>query len=69
MPSAFFVRNDTMVLGVLKALEESCINVLKDVSIVGFNDLIASKYTIPHLSTVRVNREYLANVCVELILK
>ena len=41
----------------------------EDVSIVGFNDLIASQYTIPPLTTVRVHIEHLASASVDLILE
>lgn len=69
MPSAFFVGTDTIATGVLKALYESNIKVPEDVSIIGFNDLIASQYTIPPLTTVRVHIENLASAAVDLIIE
>lgn len=69
MPSAFFVGTDTIATGVLKALYENNIRVPQDVSIIGFNDLIASQYTIPPLTTVRVHIEHLASASVDLILE
>lgn len=69
MPTAFFVGTDTIATGVLKALYENDIRVPDDISIIGFNDLIASQYTIPPLTTVRVHIEHLANACVDLILE
>ena len=69
MPTAFFVGTDTIATGVLKALYENNIKVPEDVSIIGFNDLIASQYTIPPLSTVRVHIEHLASASVDLILE
>lgn len=69
MPTAFFVGTDTIATGVLKALYENNIRVPEDVSIIGFNDLIASQYTIPPLTTVRVHIEHLASASVDLILE
>ncbi len=69
MPTAFFVGTDTIATGVLKALYENNINVPEDISIVGFNDLIASQHTIPPLTTVRVHIEHLANASVDLIME
>lgn len=69
MPTAFFVGTDTIATGVLKALYEHNINVPEDVSIIGFNDLIASQHTIPPLTTVRVHIEHLASASVDLIVE
>ena len=69
MPTAFFVGTDTIATGVLKALYENNINVPNDVSIIGFNDLIASQHTIPPLTTVRVHIENLASASVDLIME
>ena len=69
MPTAFFVSTDTIATGVLKALDENNIKVPDDISIIGFNDLIACQYTIPPLSTIRVHIDHLASVSVELIIE
>lgn len=69
MPTAFFVSTDTISTGVLKALDENNIKVPDDISIIGFNDLIASQHTIPPLTTVRVHIENLASAAVDLIIE
>lgn len=69
MPTAFFVSTDTIATGVLKALDENNIKVPDDISIIGFNDLIASQHTIPPLTTVRVHIENLASAAVDLIIE
>ena len=69
MPTAFFVSTDTIATGVLKALDENHIKVPQDISIIGFNDLIASQHTIPPLTTVRVHIENLASAAVDLIIE
>ena len=69
MPTAFFVSTDTIATGVLKALDENHIKVPQDISIIGFNDLIACQYTIPPLSTIRVHIDHLASASVDLIIE
>ena len=69
LPSAFFVATDTIATGVLKSLYENNIRVPKDISLVGFNDIFASRYTLPALSTVRVYIENMGNACVSLMIE
>lgn len=69
LPSAFFVATDTIATGVLKSLYENNINVPSDISLVGFNDIFASRYTLPALSTVRVYIENMGNACVSLMIE
>jgi len=67
IPSAFFIANDTMATGALRALHEAKINVPNDISIIGFNDLPTSKYLIPTLTTVRVPIVFMAETAIELL--
>ena len=69
LPTAFFVSTDTIATGALRALYECNIKVPDEISIVGFNDLIASQHTIPPLTTVRVHIENMANAAIDLILE
>jgi DNA-binding LacI/PurR family transcriptional regulator len=51
--TAIFCGNDTMALGVMRALAERGLRVPDDVSIVGFDDVPEAGYYMPPLSTVR----------------
>jgi len=51
--SAIFCGNDTMALGVMRALAEQGLRVPRDVSIVGFDDIPDAGFYTPPLSTVR----------------
>jgi LacI family transcriptional regulator len=66
-PTAFFVENDSMAVGVLRALHEANLHVPRDVSIVGFNDIAISAYLQPPLTTVKVHMEYMGETAVELL--
>jgi len=51
--TAVFCASDTLAMGALLALYKSNINVPKQFSIVGFDDLNFSKYLIPPLTTIQ----------------
>ena len=51
--TAIFAGNDAMALGSLKALNEAGLQVPRDVSLVGFDDLPESQYLTPALTTAR----------------
>ena len=52
-PSAIFVANDQMALGVLRALHEAGHEIPRQVSVVGFDDIPEAQYYTPPLTTVR----------------
>ena len=51
--TAVFCANDTMALGVVRALAEHDMRVPADVSVVGFDDVPEAGYYLPPLTTVR----------------
>ncbi|MGM9988280.1 MAG: LacI family DNA-binding transcriptional regulator [Bacillaceae bacterium] len=55
LPTAFFISSDSMAIGALKALHEHKIQVPKQVSIFGFNNIATSEFTQPALSTVHLH--------------
>jgi DNA-binding LacI/PurR family transcriptional regulator len=52
-PTAVFVANDYLSLGVLRAFWEAGLTVPGDVSLVGFDDIDGSGFLVPALTTVR----------------
>lgn len=53
-PTAVFAVNDLAAAGALRAIHEAGLDVPKDISIVGFNDLSSVTQTTPTLTTVRL---------------
>lgn len=51
--TAVFAHNDLMALGAIAALRSHGLEVPRDVSVVGFDDMTLSRYTTPSLTTVR----------------
>ena len=53
LPDAIFYANDEMALGGIRAFTEAGIGVPGDVSIVGFDDILAAEFVNPSLTTIR----------------
>ncbi|HUY30023.1 MAG TPA: LacI family DNA-binding transcriptional regulator [Acidimicrobiales bacterium] len=64
--TAVFSANDTMALGLLRALHELGRRVPGSISIVGFDDLPECEYFIPPLTTVRQDFDDAGRHCMEL---
>jgi LacI family transcriptional regulator len=68
MFTAVFCGNDLIAIGAIRALEDRHINVPKDISVVGYDDInIASLYK-PSLTTVRQPIREMGNAAVDLLL-
>jgi LacI family transcriptional regulator len=52
-PTAIFSGNDTMAFGCYTALRERGVNVPRDMSVVGFDDVLVAPLVVPPLTTVR----------------
>jgi DNA-binding LacI/PurR family transcriptional regulator len=67
-PTAVFVANDQMSLGILHALREEGISVPRDLSLVGFDDVPEAPFFAPPLTTIRQNFAELGRRGVRLVL-
>lgn len=62
LPTALFTANDSIALGAMRALNEHKIKVPTEISLIGFNNIDASAYTTPPLTTVNAPTE-LMGIC------
>jgi len=69
LPSAFFVANDTLAIGAIKALKEQNIAIPDRVSLIGFNNLGVDEYLSPSLSTVDVAKQEMGISGVDLLME
>jgi len=53
---AIFCYNDIMALGVIKALQEKRYKIPRDVSIVGYDDILYSELVNPPLTTIKIKK-------------
>ncbi len=52
-PTAVFCSNDYIALGAIKGAREAGLDLPKDLSIVGFDDVQTASYMVPALTTIR----------------
>lgn len=68
-PTAIFVANDTIAVGCYKAAYELDIDIPKELSIVGFNDVSSAQYMVPPLTTVKLYTEIMGQTAVDLLIE
>lgn len=66
--TAVVAYNDSMAAGALSVLNENNINVPRQFSIIGFDDMPISRYLIPKLTTIRYPIDLMANYAARLAL-
>lgn len=68
LPTVFLSDLDNIALGAMQALKEAGYHIPDDISIIGYDDIIASETVEPKLTTVRVNRVDIGKLAVERLL-
>lgn len=68
LPTAFFVTNDIMAMGCMKALLEAGYKIPQEISIVGFDDLPMAKMSNPSVTTIEVNNRKIAKYALNILL-
>lgn len=61
-PTAVLTSNDMTAIGAMVAIFERGLEIPKDISIIGFDDIELSSFTRPALTTVRLSRQEIANM-------
>lgn len=67
LPRAFFIANDPMGAGALKALQNAQIDVPGRVKLFSFNNTTLAKYVYPEISSVNVETELMGKTAVQLL--
>ncbi|MGH4033470.1 LacI family DNA-binding transcriptional regulator [Actinomycetota bacterium Odt1-20B] len=68
-PDALLCLNDHLALGALRALHEGGCSVPGDLDVVGFDDIEASRFSVPSLTTVAPDKREIARAAVTLLLE
>jgi LacI family transcriptional regulator len=68
-PTAVFVANDMMALGVIRAINEAGLTVPHDVALVSFDDLPIAMYASPPLTTIRTPFADAGAIAVKLLIE
>ena len=67
--TAVFALGDVIALGAMRAMADLGLRIPEDISVVGYDGIPSSEYSIPRLSTVRQNPEQLADKGVRTLLQ
>lgn len=67
--TAYLIASDSMAIGALKAIHDNGLKVPDDISIIGFNDIEQSSYTIPPLTTIKVFKNHMGEKAIKLLLE
>ena len=67
LPTAVFVMNDLMAIGVLDAIRDAGLRVPDDISVTGFDNREISRYVSPKLTTIEIDLEGIGSVAAEMI--
>ncbi|NJK44667.1 MAG: substrate-binding domain-containing protein [Pleurocapsa sp. SU_196_0] len=55
VPTAVFVGNDTVAIGVMAAIHQAGLRIPEDIAVVGYDDIPIAAYLNPPLTTVRIS--------------
>ena len=67
IPNALFIANDSIAIGVLKALNEYNISIPSQIEIISINDIPSSSFTYPALTTVKISSDFMGSQAVRLL--
>lgn len=68
-PEVIVTANDTLAVGVYRAVHERGLTMASDVSVVSFNDVSIAKYLVPPLTTVHIPKEDIGASAVDLLVE
>jgi LacI family transcriptional regulator len=68
LPSAFFVANDMMAMGMINAAHELGIKIPEQLSLIGYDDILIAKYMTPALTTVHQPKFRLGKAAVDALI-
>lgn len=69
VPEAFHTWDDIMAIGVAKAIIDKGLRIPGDVSLVGYNDILISRYFNPPLTTVRQQLALMGECAVDILIR
>jgi DNA-binding LacI/PurR family transcriptional regulator len=67
-PDAVFAFNDSAALAAMRACQDAGLSIPRDIAFAGFDDIKQAALAHPPLTTLRINKEELGRVGVELVL-
>ncbi|GAA0069659.1 LacI family DNA-binding transcriptional regulator [Clostridium sardiniense] len=69
IPTAVFIASDPMAIGAYKAIMEAGYSIPKDISIIGFDDIVTAKFLTPALTTIKVYTDFMGETAVNTLIE
>ncbi|WP_309119884.1 LacI family DNA-binding transcriptional regulator [Paenibacillus sp.] len=69
LPTAIFCASDILAIGAIRCIKDHGLRVPEDISVIGIDDIILSRYIEPPLTTVKIDREEMAKYAVQLLIE
>lgn len=69
LPTAIFAESDYLAVGAMKCLQEIGIEIPKEVSLIGFDNIAIAGLTTPGLTTISAPWKNMADIAVEILIK
>jgi len=66
-PTAIFVCNDLMAIGVMAAVQEAGLRIPRNMAVVGFDDIALASYSLPRLTTVAQPSQKMGELAAQLL--
>jgi LacI family transcriptional regulator len=66
--TALVCFNDTAAIGAIRALHEIGLSVPRDVSVIGFDDIVGAEYHVPSLTTIRQPLKHMGQMAADILL-
>jgi DNA-binding LacI/PurR family transcriptional regulator len=67
--TAIFCFNDTSAIGAIRAIQDAGLSCPRDISVIGFDDIIVAEYFYPRLTTVRQPLNKMGTIAAELLVR
>jgi LacI family transcriptional regulator len=67
--TALVCFNDTSAIGAVRALHEAGLRVPRDVSVVGFDDIVSAEFQVPSLTTIRQPLKHMGQLAAKILLE
>lgn len=69
LPTAVFCSADIFAISAIKCIKEKGQRVPDDISVIGVDDIVLSQYIDPPLTTVRIDKEEMGRIAVDLLIR
>ena len=69
IPTAVFCCADIYAIGTIKCIKEHGLSVPNDISVIGVDDIILSKYIEPPLTTIKIDKNEMGKIAINMLTK